>query len=530
MELAFLFSLLSLVAQVLLLLSLLILSYRIGFHPLKSFPGPIGARVTSAYSFWYIWHRNFHTACLHLHKKYGSVVRVAPNRLVFSSVTALQDIYNNPRVTKGHAYVQLRAEINATPNLLNTLDRETHRQKRRIIAPVVSDRSMRVFEQQMSQQIDVFLRLLLKSSQQNEVVNMSPRCERLGVDIVGQLAFGYQLDTQTDPTHRAVVDGIKLRGARGTLYYFWERLRAFNWMVDRMLGWKDIDGFYRSLRTMIEARMTIPKNAKHDFYALASGEISPGEPGLIGKDLWAEAVFFIAAGGSTTATAMSGVFFYLSRNPGAYERLAKEIRTTFVTGRDIFHGPQLNSCKYLRAVTDETMRMSPSTLAVAWREQNPSSVATGESFVVDGHVIPPGTQVGLSNYSLQHGPKYFPDPFTFRPERWLASESDVPETAEQKDVIASMRRAFAPFSIGERNCAGKPMAYLEMTLVVARTLWYFDFTKAPGTAGKLGGGTPGSKNGREKPGEFQLYEGVVVGHDGPNLVFSPRSACFEDLV
>lgn len=47
---------------------------------------------------------------------------------------------------------------------------------------------------------------------------------------------------------------------------------------------------------MVQARMTIPRDAKHDLYALASGQIGPGEPGLISKDLWAEAVFFIAAG------------------------------------------------------------------------------------------------------------------------------------------------------------------------------------------------------------------------------------------
>lgn len=46
---------------------------------------------------------------------------------------------------------------------------------------------------------------------------------------------------------------------------------------------------------MIVQRMAIPKDAKHDLFALASREIGPREPGLISKDLWAEAVFFIAA-------------------------------------------------------------------------------------------------------------------------------------------------------------------------------------------------------------------------------------------
>jgi cytochrome P450 len=212
------------------------------------------------------------------------------------SIQQIEDIYNSPRVTKGHAYVQLRTDTHGAPNLLNTVDKELHRKKRKIIAPVLSERSMLVFEPVMSQQIDVSLLHLLQSSQQKEIVNISPWCERLGVDVVGQLAFGYPLNTQSDPTHRAIVEGIKARGARSSLYYFWERIRILDPIFERVRGRQSTEGFYASLKTMIGARMSIPKDAKHDFFALATGEIAPGVPGLISKDLWAEAVFFIAAG------------------------------------------------------------------------------------------------------------------------------------------------------------------------------------------------------------------------------------------
>jgi cytochrome P450 len=221
--------------------------------------------------------------------------------------------------------------------------------------------------------------------------------------------------------------------------------------------------------------------------------------------------------------------FYLSRNPTAYDRLASEIRTTFSSGRDIRQGPQLHSCKYLRAVIDETMRMSPSSLGHAWRAQDPASIAAGELFVVDGHIIPPGTQVGASKYAVKHNAKLFPEPFAFKPERWLPSEHGKPDTAEQQDARAAMRRAFAPFSLGDRGCAGKVMAYLEMSLTIARTMWYFDFQKAPGEAGKLGGGSPGRTGGRRRPDEFQLYYSLVVENDGPNLVFTPRGSYWKDL-
>jgi hypothetical protein len=79
---------------------------------------------------------------------------------------------------------------------------------------------MRVFEPAMSKQVDVFLLQLLNSSQSRIIANMTPRCERLGVDVVGQLAFGYPLNTQSDSEHRVIVDGFKTRSNRSALYFF----------------------------------------------------------------------------------------------------------------------------------------------------------------------------------------------------------------------------------------------------------------------------------------------------------------------
>lgn len=220
---------------------------------------------------------------------------------------------------------------------------------------------------------------------------------------------------------------------------------------------------------------------------------------------------------------MSAVFFYLSRHPEIYRKLASEIRTTFSSGLDIHSGPQLTSCKYLRAVIDETMRISPSSIGTLWRQQDLALPSEADKpFVVDGHVIPPGTMVGISPYSLLHNEKYFPEPFVFQPERHLATERG----SESKDNM----RAFAPFAIGSRSCGGRAVAYLETSLTIARTLWYFDFEKAKGKPGELGQGGPGQGRGRERTDEFQLYDVVTADHSGPNLVFKPRGQYWRDLV
>jgi len=39
---------------------------------------------------------------------------------------------------------------------------------------------------------------------------------------------------------------------------------------------------------------------------------------------------------------------------------------------------------------------------------------------------------------------------------------------------ALQKAAFSPFSVGPRGCAGKNMAYLELTTVVAKLVWRYN--------------------------------------------------------
>jgi cytochrome P450 len=189
-------------------------------------------------------------------------------------------------------------------------------------------------------------------------------------------------------------------------------------------------------------------------------------------------------------------------------------------------GPQLSGCQYLRATIDETLRVAPPFTGTFWREPFPDYAG---QFVVDGHVIPRGTMVGVNPYCVMHNENYFSEPFLFRPERWLG-EDEHGEEAGGKEARAAMREAFAPFALGETGCLGKAMAYHEMSLVIAKTLWYFDFKKASGEAGQLGGGQPGRLDGRHRVNEYQLLDHAVASHDGPNLVFTTRGNLYQSEI
>ncbi|KAI1384222.1 cytochrome P450 [Hypoxylon trugodes] len=483
-------------------IALLYLGYELLSHPLNRYPGPFFARLTNGYGAFFAVRRSLHLATFKNHLKYGPVVRQGPNKLVFNSVTALRDIYHSENITKPVTYLSNQT----TPGSFNTwnaLDNGLHSRKRKLSGPAVNDRSMRAFEPTMAKQVDIFIQQLALC--QGTPIDMKMRCNYLAMDVVGLLSFGYPLHSQTDSKNRFLADEMARGNRRLNIYMQIPFIPRHRLQIPINLIWyKSREVVFRLIESMIKSRMKADRHATHDLYSFVVDALMTEEgKDLRINDLWMEAILFIVAGGDTTSTAISATFFYLARHRECYKRLSEEIRSTFQSGKDI-GGSKLASCQYLRACIDESLRMSPPLPGILWREQCPDK--GNNPLIIDGHVVPKGTYVG----------EYFPDPFTFKPERWLEPQGQEGAPGSRK----AMHSAFVPFSIGSRGCAGKAMAYLEMNLTIAKTLWYFDFEPAPGKLGNVG---------LSDRGEFRLYDIYLSTHDGPWLVFNPRSTLTEDF-
>ncbi|KAI2613242.1 cytochrome P450 [Hypoxylon sp. NC1633] len=493
---------------------LLVISYRLFLHPLSRYPGPFFAKLSDAYPGFYAFRRRLHLTTLQDHRKYGPVIRHGPNKLTFNSITALRDIYQNDKVTKADAYLVSQVAPNVF-NLFNAIDRDLHRIKRKLVGAAISERAMRTFEPILANQVYIFLRQL--ESSKPTPINMTERSKRLGLDIVGHLSFGYDLRLQTEETNRFLINAIQVGNFRSNLnmqFPFIHKAHLHS-AIGRFF-YPSWDEFTRLLQTMIGTRLGQDKDAQPDFYSYVSDAMAAESEDVQKLDLWTEAMFFTIAGGDTTAAAIAATFFYLSRNPECYQKVAQEIRATFPPGSQVRGGPKLSSCHYLRACIDESLRMSPPTPSTPWRQLAPDE--KDDVLVIDGIPVPKGVSVGVNIYSLHHNEKYFPDPFKFSPERWLTPTPDTPESRAAQKV---MRDAFCPFSIGARSCAGKPVAYLEISMTLASTLSIYDFEPAPGPLGEVGAGKKGWESGRERPEEFQLFEQFTSVHDGPYLIFKP---------
>ncbi|KAJ8123117.1 hypothetical protein ONZ43_g857 [Nemania bipapillata] len=469
---------------------LLYASYLILLHPLRKYPGPLLAKVSDWFTGFHAFKKDLHLEIFQCHQKYGPVVRVAPDRLVFNTVEALQDIYQNGRVSKAYTYGS--SVRNNVDNVFTARDKDIHRARRKMIAPALTERAAKSFEPSLMEHVATYLRQVLEASKNSEPLNMTEKARHLALDIVTELSFGSPLNVQTSDENRFVSKALAFGLYRGNIWhhvFYLSRLWAYSFLD--LLFFESREKYSRLLDKLIRDRVARAR----------------------GKSVWWEAHFLVVAGSDTTATATSATFFYLSRNRECYRKLAQEVRSSFASAAEIKSGPQLANCRYLRACIDESLRMSPPVPGALWRSQDPDD---NQPLVIDGHVIPKGMLFGISSYAIHHNEAYFPDPFAYNPERWLE-----PRTPGKKSAYD----AFAAFSIGPRSCAGKAMAYLESSLILAKTLWYFDFETAPSTLGEVG-----AAKGRERAGEFHLEDIFTTRHDGPYLVFRPRGELWKDLI
>ena len=280
---------------------------------------------------------------------------------------------------------------------------------------------------------------------------------------------------------------------------------------------RDLEGFIDYVKVHCDRRSARGGSSTYtDVFTAIHGARHPktGSPTWTQAELESEAALLVLAGSDNTATAMTATLFYLAHNPHALAEAQAEVRRTFSDPEAIRSGDQLSSCQYLRACVDEAMRMCPPAPGLMPRDVLPGGID------VDGHHIPQGTEIGTPIYAIHHEPAYFPAPFTFRPERWIAQASASGTKASGNEEVLLARSAFCAFARGPRDCVGKQMAYREMMIVLANVLWRFEMRLAAGSS--LGEGGQGAGAGRERRDEYHLFDFFAAAGSGPELCFKRR--------
>lgn len=516
------------------LYAILVAIYRVTLHPLAKYPGPLLAKLTNWRTVLLCYGGDRHLHHLKEHETYGSVVRIGPSTLSFNTSTALHAIYGRrgTPVRKADWYLSLDAAAGAF-SIMSEIDDEKHAFRRRNMSQAFSEhavRSAEVYIREIVRRLVRGLDRVMEGEGNGEKgkggwskrTSMSDWATWYGFDVVGELAFGTSFGCLESEEHHYVPR--LLVGTSQWIYYvgylpfarFIRPILGTSAMLYLGPSAKENLAFTRLANARLASRLTLEqstdaneKDARKDtFHYLVRARDPETGAGLTLEQLQADSGLLIAAGGDGIGIVVASTIFYLLRNGSAMTKLAAEVRGAFET-KDQISMPKLGELKYLAACVDEAMRMSaplPSHL--------PRTVVA-PGLVIDGHRIPPGTTVGVPAYAIHHNEAYFPDSFSFQPERWIVDEA----TGVTAASVAAARKAFFSFSAGARSCIGKNVGYLASKLALANLLWRFDMR----AAGEPTGGGRKGVWGREREGEFQMTDYIVGFRNGPMVELRRRA-------
>ncbi|KAM5354702.1 hypothetical protein ACJ41O_001349 [Fusarium nematophilum] len=389
------------------------------------------------------------------HRKYGDVVRISPNELSFITVDAYRDIYSQGgKGSAGFVKSKFYDTGEKILGLAQVQDPNEHQRQKKMLARAFTLKSLREQESVIHNFADRFLQQMGKIGHPTGPgIDMKQALNWVTFDIIGDLAFGESFGAvesgKANPWVSLIVESTYFYMLNDTRKRFPLMNLALPFIIprDAMAKWKH----HRKLtREKAMKRMALGNDlGRDDFFShlLKEGSISEDE-------LVAQANTLIIAGSETTSTVLTGVVYCLLKNKTALDRLAEEVRSAFPS-LDHIKGNTTSSLPYLRAVLDEGLRVFP---PIAF---GPPRVSPGAT--VAGRYMPRGVVVSVDNWSVFHDPRNFREPDSFRPERWLEEQS------------ADARAAFQPFSIGPHACIGMNLAYLEMTIILAKMVWMYDW-------------------------------------------------------
>ncbi|CZT12460.1 hypothetical protein WAI453_008902 [Rhynchosporium graminicola] len=430
--------------------------YRLRIHPLAHVPGPPFAAISSLFLYAICCVGIEGTVIRRYHEKYKSkVIRIGPNAISVANSDAVRDIYvAGGGFLKDDRYKNFN--LGPVVSIFSSIDTAYRDVRAKAVAPLFSPARLR--EESSSQgsigrHVADFLSQLCAFRQARVKTDILDLCAKLSIDVVSDYVLGQPYGGLAEHAHLALAERQK-PNAKLSANGFIHAIVGFSrfsllpnhlfklvYSVSQRLGAsEEVGKSFGRIQEFMDRVMNGTKEGKTTEYyqdrLLAAG-ISFSETTLQGK-----AILF--AGGDSTAVILSTILFHLTRNKEARTRLLHDIRATTPKADDSKQKPDI---PFLRACIKEGLR-----LGMANPTRLTRVVPPGKTLTVDGISIPTGAVVGCAAYVLHHDPTVFPDPFAFRPERWMDDERNRGLYRQNMD------RSLIAFGAGLRACLGKNLA------------------------------------------------------------------------
>ncbi|KAF4546295.1 Cytochrome p450 protein [Lasiodiplodia theobromae] len=455
-----------------------LLTYRLTpLHPLHRFPGPVLARATSLWLPFNVWHKFTPTssATSHtipqafktltaLHATHGPYVRVGTAELSIADPAAVPLIYGGTSTCSKAAWYDNDAPLTS---MQTSRDRGYHDARRRVWAKAFAERAVRGFEGRVQRFVGELVERIGEMGEGGKKeVDARKWFGWFAYDVMGELAFGREFGmVRGGKEHWAI--GLLNEGMMplGLLLPPW----AFRILAAIPGAAADYWKFITYCAGQLDQRM---RTAPEDPDILSSliepvkdRELTPGELTM----LQADSRLIIVAGSDTTSSTLTHIFYHLAATPHHQTTLLAELRPHIQPDGTIPHRA-IQDLPHLNGTINEALRLHPPVPSAIQRLTPPSGLT-----LPNGTHIPGNTVVWCPSYVVGRSADAYVEPETFCPERWYA---------ESKKGWVRNEKAFAPFSLGPYGCIGRPLALMELRLVIARVLAVFEVGLAEGEDGR----------------------------------------------
>ncbi|KAI0123214.1 cytochrome P450 [Xylariales sp. AK1849] len=445
--------------------------YNIFFHPLRHFHGP---RVAGATTWWKayqeVWQKKtLAVELFELHSKYGDIVRVGPNELHFGKPSAFHDIYNSNNKWNKDKGLYTTPGVKTGTFVFPTYAES--KERRLVLQPMFSKKAIQNIEGLVWKYADRLSSAMTRTNAKHSSVDMVYAFRSFTLDVIMSFTLGKSieaLDTPNfvDPLIVAMDTSLSalpvlrnfplLRKITFAIppFFFLKVLPLANGLTPRIYRVREI------VNNQLDAVLQDPSRldeAPHQtiFHRMLDEKVH--NSGIVPDTdkLYDEGMTLIFAGSHTVADTMLMGHFHMLNQPELMARLKSEILTIWP---DVDSPPslqQLETLPLLTATIKESLRHMP--IGVSLTRVVPHIGAT-----ISGQRIPGGTTVGMSFMHVHQNAEIFPDPLSFKPERWLGEDA------------GELENWLVAFSRGPRMCIAVNLAWCELYITFATMIRRFN--------------------------------------------------------
>lgn len=406
--------------------SLLYLLYTRLTSPISKLPGPFLTSLTSIPLKYHEFTGTRRTWIHSLHLKYGPAVRLAPNEASFSSLAALKEIYTSQGAGYDRTEFYDLFKQFGTRTLFSTPPKSPHGARKKIFADRYANTNIMRPEtlSALQNRAGVFLQNCLNSNKADPDVYVQLHCFALDGATHFLFAPNGTNSLENDDDFKMMEEQTYHESlADNWLAYY------SPWLSDLLADWG-----IRESRPSPLANAYVLENAGKDGASEISliAKLRAKKADMEELSPAAECMDHLAAGIDTTGDGLCFLMHQLSLPESRHvqEKLHQEL----VEKEEM----PFDQLPYLDAVIREGLRCFP-PIPMSFPRYVPEGGRR-----LEGYYLPAKTIVSCQPWTIHKDPLIFPEPETFKPERWL-----------EEDGKLERERMFFAFSQGSRGCIGK---------------------------------------------------------------------------